>query len=455
MQTTTRMTGGALVLFLALVGAAAAQAVLTVDEAAKRIGETVTFEGKVEGVASSPEFKATYVSFGGAYPRQKLSLLFAGEYESLLTTCQLPRLNGRMLRVTGKVEKGKKCPVIRVTDVKQIEVLEVKERVALDETGEGLAFRKQMRAALADLFRSGDYATLDRLAADWSQSKARFLDGNWKIARFYGAIAEIEMPFSERFKRLEEWQAAFPDSLSPRLLHAEAWTQYAWDARGSGVASTVTEEGWKLFRERLAAARMELAALHARRTECPQWFVVMQTVALGQGWSREEYEALFDEAIRTEPEYLIFYERKINYLQPKWHGKEGEELEFVNSLPERLPGGVGEEIYARLAWSGLEIANYRLRETGGRYFPDMGMKWEPMKAGFERILARYPNSYRMRNVYAIFAGKASDWDTCNRLLLEIGDKFDMDLWATWDNVAYARMWAAGKGLPGTIVSQFR
>lgn len=450
-----RMAAAAALVGCALTSAAWAQDVLTVDEAARRIGETVTFEGKVEGVAASPEFKATYVSFGGAYPRQKLSLLFAGEHEKLLTTCQLPRLMGRMVRVTGKVEKGKKCPVIRVTDVKQIEVLPVQERVALDATGEGLEFRKQMRAALADLFRDGDYATLDRLAAEWSQSKARFLDGNWKIARFYGAISEIEIPFAERFKRLQEWQAAFPDSIAPRLLHAEALVKYAWDARGSGVASTVTEEGWKLFRERLAAARMELAALNARRTECPHWFVVMQTVALGQGWSREEYDALFDEAIRTEPEYLIFYERKIYYLQPKWYGKEGEELEFVNSLPERIPGGVGDEIYARLAWSGLQTANQRLRNSGGRYFPDMGLKWAPMKAGFERILARYPNSYRMRNVYAIFAGKASDWETCNRLLLEIGDRFDMDLWATWDNVAYARMWAAGKGLPGAIVNQFR
>ena len=455
MQTTTRMTGGALVLFLALVGAAAAQAVLTVDEAAKRIGETVTFEGKVEGVASSPEFKATYVSFGGAYPRQKLSLLFAGEYESLLTTCQLPRLNGRMLRVTGKVEKGKKCPVIRVTDVKQIEVLKVKERVALDATGEGPVFFKQMNGTLRDLYRAGDYATLDRVAAEWRKGKERFLDGTWKIAIFYNAIAELDLPFPERFQRLEEWQSALPDSIAPRLLHAEALVDWAWDARGNGVASTVTEEGWKLFRERLAMARMELAALSSRRTECLRWFEIMQTVALGQNWSREEYEALFEEAIRTEPEYQSFYARKISYLQPKWHGKEGDELEFVNSLPERFPGGVGEELYARIAWSGLETANYRLRQTGGRYFPDMGMKWEPMKAGFERILARCPNSYRMRNAYAIFAGKASDWDTCNRLLLEIGDKFDMDLWATWDNVAYARMWAAGKGLPGTIVSQFR
>ena len=85
----------------------------------------------------------------------------------------------------------------------------------------------------------------------------------------------------------------------------------------------------------------------------------------------------------------------------------------------------------------------------------MGLKWEPMKTGFERIRARFPKSNRMLNAYAIFAGKASDWETCNRLMLEIGDQFDMDLWVTWDNVALARMWAGGKGLPDTFVNQFR
>ena len=446
---------GAILIGTLLAGPGLAQTVLSVDEAAKRIGEEVTFEGKVMGVASSPQFKATYVNFGGAYPRQKLSVLFAGDYEVFLSSCKLPRLNDRMVRVTGKVEGGKKGPVVRVTDLKQIEVLDVKERVPLDATGDGPVFRKQMRATLADLFKAEDFATLERVSAEWSTGKERFLDGNWKIARFYGAIAEMAMPFPERFKRLETWQAAFPDSIAPRLLHAEAMVNYAWDARGNGPSSTVTEEGWKLFRERLATARMELAALNARRTECPEWFAIMQTVALGQQWSREEYEALFDEAVGYEPEYLIYYERKINFLQPKWYGKEGEWVEFVNSLPERFPDGVGQELYARIAWSGLDDADYRLRESGGRYFPDMGLKWEPMKTGFERIRARFPKSNRMLNAYAIFAGKASDWETCNRLMLEIGDQFDMDLWVTWDNVALARMWAGGKGLPDTFVNQFR
>ena len=446
---------GAVLAGLLPAAPARAQAVLSVDEAAKRIGEEVTFEGKVMGVASSPQFKATYVNFGGAYPRQKISVLFAGDYEAFLSSCQLPQLNERMVRITGTVEATQKGPVVRVTNLAQVVVQDVKDRVPLDADGDGLAFRKQMIATLADRFKADDFATLERVSAQWRQGKERYLDGIWKIARFYAAMSETAMSFPERFKKLEAWQAAYPDSITPRLLHANAMVRYAWEARGGGWSSTVTEEGWRLFRERLATARLELAALHARRTECPEWFVVMQTVALGQQWSRKEYEALFEEAIRNEPEYLIFYEQKINYLQPKWYGREGEALAFVNSLPGRFPDGVGAELYARLAWSGLDDANARLRKTDGRYFPDEGMQWEPMKAGFERIRARYPKSNRMLNVYAIFAGKASDWETCNRLMLEIGDRFDMDLWATWDNVAYARMWAGGKGLSGAIVNQFR
>ena len=446
---------GAVLGCLLLAGTGRAQPVLSVDEAARRIGEEVVFEGKVMGVAASPQFKATYVNFGGAYPRQKLSVLFAGEHEAFLSSGQLPRLHERTVRVTGRVEPGDKGPVVRVTNLAQVVVLDVAERVSLDATGDGLAFRKQMVETLADRFKAEDFATLERVSTQWRTDKERFLDGIWKIARFYAAISEMAMPFPERFRKLEEWQAAYPDSITPRLLHAEIMVKFAWEARGNGASGTVTEEGWRLFRERLAAARMELAALHARRKECPQWFATMQTIALGQGWSREEYDALFEEAIRHEPEFWIYHERKVNFLQPRWYGREGEAVAFVNSLPERFPDGVGQELYARLAWSGLEEANARLRASGGRYFPDMGMQWEPMKAGFERIRARFPQSNRMLNVYAIFAGKAGDWDTCNRLLLEIGDDFDMDLWATWDNVAYARMWAGGKGLSGAIVNQFR
>jgi len=455
MRIKQRLVWSVLLTLVCLTGAVQSQTILTVDEAAQRIDEEVTFEGKVMGVASSSYLQATYLSFGGAYPFQKLSVLFAGDHVNILFG-QLPDLMDRTVRITGVVKKGKKSPVVRVTDVKQVEVLPAKDRVSLDSTGDSPAFRKQMRSMLFDLFRSGDYATLDAAAAQWRTDKDRFLDGRWKLATFYIAFSNPTMPFPEYFKKLEEWQAAYPDSITPKLLHADAMIRYAWDARGAGWASTVTEEAWKLYRERLALARAELMEVEARSKECPQWFAIMQTVALGQSWDRDQVDTLFKTAIQNNPEYGgVYSDRMITYLQPKWYGKEDEWVDFSNSLLDLLPPGLGEETYARIAMGYRTWTDQILLQKEGRYFPDMGFRWEPMKAGFERLRARYPQSPRIVNEYALFAGKASDWETANRLLLELGDDCDMDIWITWQNVALARSWAGGKGLPGTYFILFR
>ena len=81
--------------------------------------------------------------------------------------------------------------------------------------------------------------------------------------------------------------------------------------------------------------------------------------------------------------------------------------------------------------------------------------WEPIRAGFERMRARYPESQWVLNAYAVFAGKAGDWETLRGLLLDLGDDCDMDIWVTWQNVGLARMWADGKPLAETYLSLFR
>ena len=438
--------------WLLAVGSLAAD-VLTPEEAAQRVGEEVTFEGEVVAVAASPHSPAIYASFGGAYPRQKLSILFAGEHRQIYYG--LPRLNGRTVRVTGTVRKGKPSPVVRVEDSAQIRVMPLTERVALEATGEGEAFFRLMRSSLRDRFKAGDYAALEEVAGRWRRGRERFSDGSLKLSLFYDAMAGLKKPFEEYAAGLGQWQAELPESITARLLLADALVSHAWDARGSGWAYTVTEEGWTLFRERLAQARGVLDALGERRRECPHGDAVLVTIAMGQGWPREEVEELLADAIRREPEYLPTYQRMNLYLQPKWHGQEGDWEAFVRSLPGRLPDGLGEEMMARLVWSLRRDLDPRLKEEEKHFFPDLGIPWEPIRAGFERMRVRYPQSRWVLNAYAVFAGKASDWETLRGLLLELGDDCDMDIWVTWQNVGLARMWADGKPLPETYLSLFR
>ena len=58
-------------------------------------------------------------------------------------------------------------------------------------------------------------------------------------------------PKSSRYRR---WEAAFPESPIRPVAEPSAWIDYAWQARGSGWARTVTDEGWQRFAERLATS---------------------------------------------------------------------------------------------------------------------------------------------------------------------------------------------------------
>ena len=55
----------------------------------------------------------------------------------------------------------------------------------------------------------------------------------------------------------------------------------------------------------------------------------MHTVALGQGWRRNEYDALYKKAVEGEATYYEFYFRKAYYLLPRWYGKPGEWERFA------------------------------------------------------------------------------------------------------------------------------
>src|SRR5256885_14723409 len=87
-----------------------------------------------------------------------------------------------------------------------------------------------------------------------------------------------------------------PRSITAHVAHADFLTDYAWHARGSGFANTVTKEGWRLFSERLAKAQQLLDESVDFEPKCPMWWLARMTLARGQSWSWDDYERLFQEA---------------------------------------------------------------------------------------------------------------------------------------------------------------
>ena len=91
----------------------------------------------------------------------------------------------------------------------------------------------------------------------------------------FNAVSEVKGLEAALREVVPVYEKARPaEDPGPRLLAGFRSVDFAWEARGNGLANTVTPEGWKLFRERLVLARQQ--AVNA---------AVSSIVVKSSGWS--------------------------------------------------------------------------------------------------------------------------------------------------------------------------
>jgi WD40 repeat protein len=155
--------------------------------------------------------------------------------------------------------------------------------------------------------------------------------------------------YPQHIKKLEQWRAEFPDSPTPVAVLGRTYICYAWDARGSGFAFTVSDVGWELYHQRIEEAKRLLeeavklgpadGEAHARLIE----------VAKAQSWSRDETEAVIDAGRALDPTYFPLYQEMAVNLLPRWGGAPGDVEKFAASLVEKIPGDDGLIAFALVA----------------------------------------------------------------------------------------------------------
>jgi hypothetical protein len=116
------------------------------------------------------------------------------------------------------------------------------------------------------MLKEEEFKKLDCLADHARSDKERFPGGMWKLKELYIGVDEpvpypmhaTQQDWKALFDKLDRWVAARPQSITARVALASAYLGYASDARGEGTVDTVTENGWKLFGERIVKARQIL-----------------------------------------------------------------------------------------------------------------------------------------------------------------------------------------------------
>lgn len=285
----------------------------------------------------------------------------------------------------------------------------------------------------------GDFGALESIAEKLRVQKERFADGRWKLTAFYEGMHPKDAPastWSTYANQLKRWTArSGAQSPTPHVALASFYVSRAWRERGYGYAREVTPQGRQAFGENLDLAQDELTQSAPISKRCPHWFNVMQEVALGQGWSTQKYEVLFDEAVSREPTYYFYYFSKANFYQSRWYGGRSELQNFVDDSVARTYKSEGFTLYARIYWSAE-------REFEGAMFAPGNVDWTKMKAGFEFMNEHYPNSNWNMNALAHFACLAHDRTTTTRALKAIGEQIAYGAWRSADEVEKCKLWAS-------------
>ena len=299
---------------------------------------------------------------------------------------------------------------------------------------------------IARLLESEQFDTLESIASELRAKKSRFPSGVWQLKAFYAYLMDgsegINFKKKEQFlEMLQRWHEAHPGSVTPRILLADAHTEYAWEARGHGWASTVTEDGWKGFREHLTKAWEILREAEKLETKDPQLYSIM--VLTGMGLSKDRPDALasflsdvtglnltrneiaeaFEKGTQVEPAYYHTYYRRAISLLPRWGGGPGEVERFAARAVELTRDIEGEALYPVVAYHVLDFVGT------ATYCHRFHFSWPRIKQGHIDLLKRFPESAYRLNAFCLFASIYKDRETARELFEKIGDNWYRSVWS--------------------------
>lgn len=215
-----------------------------------------------------------------------------------------------------------------------------------------------------------------------------------------------------------EFERATDDKSLLLTLKADYLRTLAWDARGSGWATEVSEGGWKSMAEYLEQA--EKLAEEAWRLDPshPYPAIVMMGVELGQGRGRERMETWFNRAIQADPNCLEAYDEKMYYLDPRWHGSVEDMVSFGRECLEQGDWEAG--IPLMLVEAHLEASKHVGDGPSYRphpeYFRDNDDAWQDVEDVYHEYLQRVPESIFHRSRFAMLAAWCGQWEEADRQL---------------------------------------
>jgi hypothetical protein len=298
------------------------------------------------------------------------------------------------------------------------------------------------RAEVSGMLKEEQFAELEKIAGEARHEKLKFYQDDTYLEQFYRRLDirddANDQAWAAHLQLLEKWAKARPDSPTPLVALGNFYESYAWKARGSGYANTVTDEGWRLFRARLERGKSYLDAASRMSEQDPEGYRAAIVIAMGLSKSKEEVDAIFKKGIAADRNYLPLYYAKAYYLLPRWMGEPGDWERFAAEAADARGGDEGDMLY-------MIIARSQSSTEGPNFFRATRIFYPRMKRGFEASLKYRPDYAWERNSYCYFACIAGDKATAKTLFEKIGDDWARNVWREQSYFQVWRNWALHNG----------
>jgi hypothetical protein len=280
-----------------------------------------------------------------------------------------------------------------------------------------LEMRDAIESQAIRLYAAGDLAGLDAQSEAYLAGATRTSSGLWVSGLFAGGVEvaivrpkpTTEAGWDELEQRMRSWVKQHPQSPLAHLMVAEAMTRRGWSIRGGGYAHAVSPEAWAPFREHMKRARDYLVSNAEVAARHPQYYAALVQVDTWLGVDDKQVQADFEAGTRHHPGYYPLYFAMLNHLMPKWGGGPREIEAFARAAVEATRATEGESMYARIYWFAAQNG------YDDTIFLTSFARWDRMRAGFEDVIARFPDQWNLQN-YAHFACEAGDMETLQALL---------------------------------------
>jgi hypothetical protein len=279
-------------------------------------------------------------------------------------------------------------------------------------------FRKAIVLARAGLVKAGreDLAPeKKKKAAQWLDAAVALLpvsaaqdertpdlENNWFEVAGWAIDGHQELTGDARaaFDRVDAALAKTPALRALRLkVRGRFFLYFGWDARGTGSAATVTEEGGRLFYERLTEAREALEESWALQPGDTWTATLMLEVEKGIGGDRAEMEKWFERAMEANGNNASACAVKLDWLDPKWHGNLEEMLAFGRACRATKNWRAGITLLVADAHHRTAL---RLPKGQGVEYLRSAAVWDEIRAVYEEYLAHKPFNYHRRSEYAAY-----------------------------------------------------